>query len=252
MKDPQLGLCDARTRGIWADVICAMYEQANGGELTGTCEQLAQVCRTTAEKMRAAIDELRDTNAATVTERNGKITLVCRRIKRETEAAQDNANRQHRHRKKQRAASITRESHKSNAPSSSSSSSSTSVSIETVSAAAAVSSTEQAPQQQQPAPLARFPQTLETIRSRFPATDDRTASRIVSAALTVQPAITDSTLCQALTSTHDGRQRSAALWIQTVPTFFRNGCPERAGPEDAFDRRLHELLVQEKKHARSR
>jgi hypothetical protein len=98
LKDPELSMCSPATRGIWADAICAMHEFDRSGSLTGTREQLSRVCRCALSDMQTAIAELDTTGAANVTERNGVVTLVNRRMQREHLERLATRNRVQRHR----------------------------------------------------------------------------------------------------------------------------------------------------------
>ena len=121
LKDPKLSMCSPAARGIWLDVICAMHELGRSGVLTGTPTQLVRLLRCTETELLSAITELSTTGTADVTERNGVVTLVCRRMKRETKARTEAASRQTKHRESRNSnADITPPSQ----PSSSSSSSS--------------------------------------------------------------------------------------------------------------------------------
>lgn len=86
MKDPQVSMCAPATRGIWIDLLCAMHDSGQSGEITGTVEQLARLCRCSPDEMTAAIDDLAVTFTADVTKCNGRVTLVCRRMKKEAKA----------------------------------------------------------------------------------------------------------------------------------------------------------------------
>lgn len=103
LKDPQLGRCDERTRGIWMDVICVMREEGGTGVLVGTLEQLARLCRTIPEKMRSAIEDLRETGAADVAEARGRIILTNRRMKRDYEESREQTKRQQKYRSRKSA-----------------------------------------------------------------------------------------------------------------------------------------------------
>lgn len=98
MSDPQLSMCSPATRGFWVDAICAMFANHRTGEVSGTPEQLARVCRCKPAEATAAIADLRRTKAADVTDRNGIVTLVCRRMKREYDKRKSNNERQKKHR----------------------------------------------------------------------------------------------------------------------------------------------------------
>lgn len=101
MKDPRLSMCQAATRGIWIDLLCAMHENGMGGEISGTVAQLARICRCSPEELDTALIDLSVTKAADVTKCNGHVTVVCRRVKKESEARQNGAKRVERFRKKQ-------------------------------------------------------------------------------------------------------------------------------------------------------
>lgn len=100
MKDPKLGLCSPATRGIWIDCLCAMHESDPRGIIEGSADQLARLLRASSSDVQSAVDELLATGAATVTLRNGKITLTNRRMVKEANERESNRLRQDRHRKK--------------------------------------------------------------------------------------------------------------------------------------------------------
>ncbi|HYK88837.1 MAG TPA: hypothetical protein VE398_08710 [Acidobacteriota bacterium] len=104
LSDAQVSQCRPATRGIWWDAISVMHGIDRCGQLSGTVEALARVCRCRVDEMRAAVDDLRSTGAADVTVSNGIVTLVNRRMRREYENRQAVKNRVDRHRrnKKQR------------------------------------------------------------------------------------------------------------------------------------------------------
>jgi hypothetical protein len=100
LKDPALSICSPATRGIWIDLLCAMHELDRAGELRGTPEQLARVARCQPVEITHALTELQTTGAAQVTERNGVVTLVNRRMKKEANERNGNALRQQRFKQK--------------------------------------------------------------------------------------------------------------------------------------------------------
>lgn len=91
LKDPALSICSPATRGIWIDLLCAMHELDRAGQLRGTYEQLARVARCLPADVAHALTELQATEAADVTERNGVVTVINRRMK--NEANERNGNR---------------------------------------------------------------------------------------------------------------------------------------------------------------
>jgi hypothetical protein len=119
LKDPDVSKCSPATRGVWFDAINAMASSDRSGSLSGTHDQLARICRCTETDMRSAVEELRTTNAATVRERNGVVTLINRRMQGEHLLRLATRKRVQKHRK---AGDVTPMKRKRNAPSSSSSS----------------------------------------------------------------------------------------------------------------------------------
>ena len=83
MTDPCLSLCTPATRGVWIDLLCAIHKLDRSGELCGTPEQLARIARCRTEEIADALTELRTTGTADVTERNGIVYVLSRRMKRD-------------------------------------------------------------------------------------------------------------------------------------------------------------------------
>lgn len=79
-SDAQLGLCKPATRGIWMDAITAMHDNGESGELVGSLEQLAKLCRCNQAEMQLALDELQGTSTAHVSICYGIVTLRNRRM----------------------------------------------------------------------------------------------------------------------------------------------------------------------------
>ena len=100
LKDPCVGQCSPQTRGVWVDMLSLMHENGRTGKLQGTYESLARVCRCSIEQFKKTITELKDTNTATVTVRNKKITIINRRMNKEYKERESNKNRQLKFRKK--------------------------------------------------------------------------------------------------------------------------------------------------------
>ncbi len=111
-------MCSPTTRGIWIDALCAMHESDRTGILIGSADQLARVLRCLPSDVPPALAELKSTGAADVTERNGIVTLINRRMSREHKTRDDARLRKERQRA---TGDMSRDSH---IPSSSSSSSS--------------------------------------------------------------------------------------------------------------------------------
>ncbi len=85
LTDASVSVLKESTRGIWMDALCCMFLQDRCGQLVGTIVDLARLCRTTPNAMRAAVDDIRDRNAGDVVEQNGIVTLTNRRMRREWE-----------------------------------------------------------------------------------------------------------------------------------------------------------------------
>lgn len=91
LKDPKLSLCSPATRGIWIDLICALHELAHGGQVTGTLEQLARLCRCSVAEMDSALTQLQTHQAAEIRLRDDAYTVICRRLRREAEISRKRA-----------------------------------------------------------------------------------------------------------------------------------------------------------------
>ncbi len=107
LSDHAVSRCAPATRGIWKDLLDAMHESGRTGELSGTADQLARLGRCSAAELVQALTELRITEAADVSERNGTFTIRNRRMRREAAARKCNAERQKRHRDKDSNGSVT-------------------------------------------------------------------------------------------------------------------------------------------------
>jgi hypothetical protein len=107
LKDPAVSLLKPATRGILMDAICVMHELDQCGQIEGSFADLARLCRCTSSELRAALDDLAARNAADVTERNGIVTLVNRRMRRAFTGRKSNRERQKRFRNKIRDGPVT-------------------------------------------------------------------------------------------------------------------------------------------------
>ena len=99
LKDPAVSLCSATTRGIWFDFLCAMHERDRSGVIAGTREALARLGRCSAVHLDHALSELQTSGAADVTERDGIVTVINRRMQRDAKSRHGNNERQRRHRR---------------------------------------------------------------------------------------------------------------------------------------------------------
>lgn len=98
LKDPSLSLCEPATRGIWIDLLCAMHERDRCGVITGTPDQLARISRCSAVDFVQAVADLQTHQAAEVTQRGDKYTVINRRMKNDADRRKREAARQRRKR----------------------------------------------------------------------------------------------------------------------------------------------------------
>lgn len=120
-------------RGAWMDLLCRMWTAQNRGQVTSSVVGYARLFGCTVEQAQTVIDELLDSDVCeTVTERDGKVTLINRRMFREAKEREGANLRQERYRERLRLngdgksdgagdAEITPPSSSSSSPSSSSS-----------------------------------------------------------------------------------------------------------------------------------
>ena len=97
LKDPAVSLCSPAARGIWMDLLCAMHESGQRGQLRGTNDQLARLARCQPAELAQALTELQTSGAAVVTQRNenvtGLVTVGNRRMQREEKAREQTRKR---------------------------------------------------------------------------------------------------------------------------------------------------------------
>lgn len=98
LGDPKVSLCEPATRGILFDWLCNMHALDRTGQLTGSRETLARLGRCSDRQCAAALADLSRTNAAEISERNGLVTVVNRRMKREYLSRKAAGDRVKRHR----------------------------------------------------------------------------------------------------------------------------------------------------------
>lgn len=98
LKEPKLTVCTPATRGVWMDLLCVMHESGRVSELRGTVEILSRLARCSPADLSCALTELQTTGAADVSERNGVVTVSCRRLKREVKAREQTRLRVSEHR----------------------------------------------------------------------------------------------------------------------------------------------------------
>lgn len=97
LSDPQLKMASHQSKGIWIDLLCYMWESPERGTITGTIQELCRMLGTTDPEFIRFMDEAKRLNFASVTESNGKVTVLNRRMVREEKDRKNNALRQARH-----------------------------------------------------------------------------------------------------------------------------------------------------------
>jgi hypothetical protein len=118
-KDPQLRKCSLAARGAWIELLLAMHENGRTGIVSGTVEELAQICGCNARAMRRALDELKRLKTADVRFCKADVRVVNRRMEREHKRREANKLYVQRSRKKGHV-SISSDSSSSSSSSSSS------------------------------------------------------------------------------------------------------------------------------------
>jgi hypothetical protein len=83
LKDTGVSMCSLATRGAWIELLIAMHGRNRSGEIAGTREKLAQLCRCSTVELDHALTELKATETANVMIRNNIVTVINRRMKRE-------------------------------------------------------------------------------------------------------------------------------------------------------------------------
>jgi hypothetical protein len=104
-SDASLSRCSPTTRGVWIDLICDMHNSLRSGKLSGSLMELSRAARCTTDEMSLALDELSATKTADVTLHHDYVTLINRRMYRESKIREQNRMRQN---KKRCHAAVTR------------------------------------------------------------------------------------------------------------------------------------------------
>lgn len=87
LKDPQLRMAASSSRGIWIDLICAMWEAPDRGALEGTPAQFCKLVGCSADEFSLFLTEAKSLHFANIREMSadpqGVIRIECRRILRD-------------------------------------------------------------------------------------------------------------------------------------------------------------------------
>jgi len=110
LGDPAVGSCSPATRGIWVDLLCAMWREQRGS-ISGSILALARVARCMDSEMLFAVNELESTNCANVTfplhvtlcniDVTSNVTLTSRRMERDLRSKESTKDRVAKFRKRQ-------------------------------------------------------------------------------------------------------------------------------------------------------
>lgn len=82
LRDPALGMCAPASRGVWIDLICAMYERGSGTIRASPCA-LARLARCSETECVEALRDLSRSGAAVVVFGDDEASVTCRRVSRE-------------------------------------------------------------------------------------------------------------------------------------------------------------------------
>jgi uncharacterized protein YdaU (DUF1376 family) len=126
LRDPQLRMASACSRGIWFDLLCHMWNTPQRGVIAGTTDQLRRITGCSESEFAAFLEELEKLSFGDLSRENdGDLRIVNRRMVRDEKDRRDAAIRQRRHRRGEpKAEAVTPPSHENHGASSSSSSSS--------------------------------------------------------------------------------------------------------------------------------
>jgi len=85
-RDPKVTVLPTLARGVWRELLDVMHESDRSGVITGTREEIARLGRCSAVELDQTIHELCKHKTADVTERNGIVTIINRKMRREHNA----------------------------------------------------------------------------------------------------------------------------------------------------------------------
>ena len=97
--DTDLRMCSLLARGAWFESLLVMWRDKTDC-VKGTPARLSRLWGCTLDETESIISELKEMNAGIVTESNGIVTLMCRRLQRRAKERKDGAKRQAKHREK--------------------------------------------------------------------------------------------------------------------------------------------------------
>lgn len=84
LSDPNVSMLSPLSRGIWIDILCSMHNNGRSGEISGSVQQFSRLTRSTVEEFEFAIKEIKETKTADVIFCNSNVTVINRRMNRES------------------------------------------------------------------------------------------------------------------------------------------------------------------------
>lgn len=87
LSEPGLSMCDAASRGIWADAVNVMLLEGTY-KVSGSEEQLSRLLRCRILQLQAAICDFKQNDLGKVSMQNGCIIIECRRLRKEWDISQ--------------------------------------------------------------------------------------------------------------------------------------------------------------------
>ncbi len=82
-RDVEYHLMSFEARGIWVEMLTCMWDARERGKIEGTLENLAGLLGCPQDRLQKAIEEVNVTKTGDVTNRNGNVTIINRRMFRE-------------------------------------------------------------------------------------------------------------------------------------------------------------------------
>jgi hypothetical protein len=82
-RDVEYHLMSFESRGIWMEMLCCMWDSRERGKIEGSPDQIASLLGCSVDKFKSAIKEIDVTKTGDVTESNGFVTVINRRMFRE-------------------------------------------------------------------------------------------------------------------------------------------------------------------------
>jgi hypothetical protein len=101
-SDAAVSAASPATRGIWFELLCCMFNLDRCGQVSGTIDELARMCRCASSECLQSVSEIRARDIAEVTEKDGVYVIVNRRMRAEYKARDSKTLRNKRYRERQK------------------------------------------------------------------------------------------------------------------------------------------------------